>query len=250
MDLKLNRKKKAKVREKTQISKSMNKIDQRGKLYFQKKFKTLFISVKIHFYHLLSKLSNFIKKMNMSELSFNPFPIIETERLLLKKFEETDAQDLFLLRSNDECMKYIGKPTHKSIDESIDFIKVKNIGITEGKRIDWAIFFKPEQKIIGSISIHRIDTKNHRGEVGYMLHPTYWKQGIISEAIHEVIKFGFNTLNLHSFEALIDKNNDASIAVLTKFKFVKEAHFKENYFFNNEFIDTLVYSLLKSNYCL
>ncbi len=62
MDLKLNLKKKAKVKEKIQISKSMNNIDQRGKLYFQKKFKTLFICVKIHFYHLLSKLSIFRKK--------------------------------------------------------------------------------------------------------------------------------------------------------------------------------------------
>lgn len=97
--------------------------------------------------------------MIMLELSFNPFPIIETERLILKRFNETDAQDLFLLRSNDECMKYIGKSTHKSIDESIDFIKLKNIGITEGKRIDWAIFYKPEQKIMGSISIHRIEKK-------------------------------------------------------------------------------------------
>jgi|LakMenEpi03Aug12_release.lakeMendotaPanAssembly.Ray.scaffolds.fasta_scaffold1133945_1 ribosomal-protein-alanine N-acetyltransferase len=184
----------------------------------------------------------------MLHISFDPFPIIETERLILKRFNESDAKDLFALRSLDECMKYIGKPTHKSIDESIELIKLYNKTITEDIGIDWAIFHKLEQKIIGSIAIHKIDKQNHRGEVGYMLHPIYWKQGVISEAIHEVIKFGFNTLNLHSLEALIDKNNDASIAVLTKFKFVKEAHFKENYFFNDEFIDTVVYSLLKSNY--
>jgi len=184
----------------------------------------------------------------MLNIIFNPFPIIETERLILKKFNESDAKDLFALRSLDECMKYIGKPTHTSLNESIDLVKLSNKNITDGNGINWAIFYKHEQKIIGSIAIHKIDKQNHRGEVGYMLHPTYWKQGIISEAIHEVIKYGFNTLNLHSLEALIDKNNDASIAVLTKFKFVQEAHFKENYFFNNEFIDTLVYSLLKSNY--
>jgi ribosomal-protein-alanine N-acetyltransferase len=81
-----------------------------------------------------------------------------------------------------------------------------------------------------------------------MLQPAYWNQGIISEALHEIIKYAFNTLNLHSLEALLDINNEASIAVLTKFKFIKEAHFKENYFFNDEFIDTLVFSLLKSNH--
>jgi ribosomal-protein-alanine N-acetyltransferase len=184
----------------------------------------------------------------MLNINFDPFPIIETKRLILKRFNESDAKDLFVLRSNEECMKYIGKPTHKSIDESIDLIKLSNQNITEGNGIDWAIFYKLEQKIIGSIAIHKIDKQNHRGEVGYMLQPTYWQQGIISEAIHEIIHYGFNTLNLHSLEALIDKNNDGSKAVLAKFNFVKEAHFKENYFYNDEFIDTLVYSLLKSNY--
>jgi ribosomal-protein-alanine N-acetyltransferase len=184
----------------------------------------------------------------MLNISFNPFPIIETERLLLKKFEITDAQDQFLLRSNEQCMKYIGKPTHKSIDESIELINLKHTNIVEGSGIDWAIFYKTEQKIIGSIAIHKIDKQNHRGEIGYMLQPAYWNQGIISEALHEIIKYAFNTLNLHSLEALLDINNEASIAVLTKFKFIKEAHFKENYFFNDEFIDTLVFSLLKSNH--
>lgn len=186
--------------------------------------------------------------MNMLNISFDPFPIIETERLILKKINVTDAQEMFLLRSNAECMKYIGKPTQKNINESIEFIELINKNIAESNGINWGIFYKSDKKIIGAISIHKIDKQNHRGEVGYMLHPTYWKQGIISEAINEVITYGFNTLNLHSLEALIDKYNDASIAVLTKFKFVKEAHFKENYFYNNTFIDTLVYSLLKSNH--
>ena len=184
----------------------------------------------------------------MLNISFNPFPIIETDRLLLKKFEITDAQDQFLLRSNDQCMKYIGKPTHKSIDESIELINLNHTNILEGNGIDWAIFHKTEQKIIGSIAIHKIDKQNHRGEIGYMLQPACWNQGIISEALHEIIKYAFNTLNLHSLEALLDINNEASIAVLTKFKFVKEAHFKENFYYNHEFTDTVIYGLLQRNF--
>ena len=113
--------------------------------------------------------------------------------------------------------------------------------------IGWAICFKTDNKMIGSVSFHRIDKEHYRAEIGYMLLPKYWKQGIVSEAVEAIINYGFDTLQFHSIEAHIDPTNIGSEKVLQKFNFVKEAYFKENYFFAGQFLDTSVYSLLKNS---
>jgi ribosomal-protein-alanine N-acetyltransferase len=64
------------------------------------------------------------------------------------------------------------------------------------------------------------------------------------EAIQAVLNYGFSELKLHSVEANINPVNEASRRLLEKNNFVKEAHFKENYYFNGSFSDSAVYSLI------
>ena len=70
-------------------------------------------------------------------------------------------------------------------------------------------------------------------------------KGIATEALERVMKYGFNEMNLHSMEAVIDPRNRASEKVLLKNGFEKEGHFKENTFFNGEFLDSVIYSKIK-----
>jgi ribosomal-protein-alanine N-acetyltransferase len=63
-----------------------------------------------------------------------------------------------------------------------------------------------------------------------------------------MLKFGFDNIKLHSVEANVNPDNSSSIKVLEKFGFQKEAHFKENYLFNNQFLDSIIYSLLEKNF--
>jgi ribosomal-protein-alanine N-acetyltransferase len=178
----------------------------------------------------------------MLELNFTPFPVIETERLTLREISIDDAEDIFLLRNDDDAMKYISKPKLKTIDEAKDLIKIMT-NISE--RIQWGITFKKENKLIGLIGYHRIIKDHYRAEIGYMLHPQYWNTGVMSEAIAELISYGFDEMNLHSIEAIINPANSVSRKVLQKFNFIKEAYFKENFFFEGKFLDFEVYSLLK-----
>ena len=80
-----------------------------------------------------------------------------------------------------------------------------------------------------------------------MLLPEYQGKGIISEAIKEVINYGFMVMKLHSIEAIIDPKNFASERVLQKNRFVKEAHLKENECYDGQFLDTVIYSILNQN---
>ena len=79
-----------------------------------------------------------------------------------------------------------------------------------------------------------------------MLLPSEWKKGYMNEAIKRVIDFGFHSMKLHSIEANINPNNIASAQLLKKYHFIKEAYFKEDYYFNGKFLDSEIYSLLNS----
>ena len=178
----------------------------------------------------------------MPELNFDPFPVLETERLILPKISMDDAEDVFLLRTNEEAMKYINKPKLLSIDDAKEIIKKMN----DPDRIQWGITLKTSDTIIGTIGYHRIEKEHYRAEIGYMLHPQYWNTGLMSEAIAKVINYGFDEMKLHSIEAIINPGNVASRKILQKFNFIKEAYFKENFFFEGKFYDSEVYSLVKS----
>lgn len=183
----------------------------------------------------------------MLELNFDPFPILETERLVLRRTVLDDAKDYFVLRSSPEAMKHICKPLHTSIEDTKAMIYRINEMISFNDGISWAVCFKTNNIMIGTVSFHRIEKEHYRAEIGYMLHPDFWRQGIVSEAVEAIINYGFNTLNFHSIEAHIDPTNIGSEKVLQKFNFEKEAYFKENYFYNGQFLDTAVFSLINPN---
>lgn len=183
----------------------------------------------------------------MLTINLQPFPTLSTERLELRQITENDETDLFQLQSNAQVMKHIALPL-KTIEESAAKIKFYQELLLKQEVINWAITLKTDNKLIGIILLKAIDCKNHRAEVGYMLHPDFWRKGIAQEALTCVLDFGFNTLNFHSLAAIIDPYNTASEKILVKNGFVKEGHLKENYLLGDKFLDSGVYSLLKSNY--
>ena len=179
----------------------------------------------------------------MLDINFDPFPVLVTERLVLRKLSMADVNAMFDLRTKDEVMRYIGRPRPKGngdIEEMINKMNETTI------RIQWGICLKENDEIIGTIGYHRIEKEHYRAEVGYLLHPDHWQTGIMSEALNKIIDFGFNEMNLHSVEAIINPENVASRSLLMKSGFIKEGYFKENFFFEGKFYDSEVYSLLKN----
>ncbi len=181
----------------------------------------------------------------MLEFNFNPFPTLETERLILREVTLNNAEEFFVHRSDKETMKYIGKPLHKNVSETIAIIDKIINGVQSNETIAWAITLKGNPKFLGTIGYHRISREHHPGEIGYMIGKEHWNKGIVSEAAEKIIDFGFTKMKFHSIEGVIEPNNIASRKLLKKLGFVKEAYFKEDYFFNGEFFDTEIYSLLK-----
>jgi len=179
---------------------------------------------------------------------FSAFPKLETKRLLLMEFVKSDSEELFKMRSDDRVLKYLDRDPHKSVAESELMIEgmIKTYNSKEG--INWIIRNKGTANVIGYIGYWRMRKEDIRAEIGYAMKPEYWGNGYMHEALEKVINFGFNEFCLHSIEANVNPANASSIKLLEKFGFKQEAYFKEDYFYNGKFCDSVIYSLLETDF--
>lgn len=181
----------------------------------------------------------------MLNINFNPFPVLETERLVLRNVEHRDVQEVFEIRSNADTMQYIPRPLAKTLDDAMGVINMMR-GFTErNERINWAITEKGSDKLMGIIGYPNIRQDSHRGEIGYVMHHDYRRKGFLYEAFIASLNYGFDVMNLHSIEAIIRPENAASIAVVEKAGFVREAYFKDYIYHNGRYWDEIIYSLIK-----
>ena len=179
-------------------------------------------------------------------MTFSPFPVLETDRLLLRQLCSGDAADVFVMRSDPEVMQYIPRPIAVTLADAAALIEMMNDFIEKGEKINWAINEKSTGKVIGTIGYVNINPDHFRAEVGYSLSKAWHRQGIMREALACVIKYGFEQMNLHSIEAITDADNVASGSLLLSVGFVKEAFFTEDFYYNGQFRNSIHYGMLRS----
>ena len=163
----------------------------------------------------------------MLSINFDPFPVIHTARLVLRQTTHADAPQLYFLRSNDYVMRYIDRPRPASVDDIIALIDKIRGNITSNEGIEWCICRPGDDTYIGSISYHKITKDQYRAEVGYLLHPDFQKQGILSEAMAAVLNYGFRELGILFVDAEVHSANVASRALLHRFGFLQAAELQD-----------------------
>ena len=184
----------------------------------------------------------------MLEFDFSPFPELHTSRMLLRQMNSGDAHMMWIMRSSEEVMKYLEKPRAQNLEDAMEIIQKTNDSLLKNEGIAWAMCLHEAPAMIGTIGYWRSNPAHHRAEVGYLLHPDYWNKGLVAEAMIAVLRYGFEVMGLHSVEAHINPRNEPSSKVLARAGFVREALFRENYYFNGKFSDTAVYSLLAKDF--
>ena len=125
--------------------------------------------------------------------------IIETDRLILRPFQQSDLQDFYEYASVEGVGEMAGWHHHESIVKTREILNM----FIEGDH-DFAIYLKSNGKVIGSLGVkeYGLEDKltefyNYRGrEIGYVLSKDYWGQGLMPEAVNAVIDYLFNTLGL------------------------------------------------------
>jgi ribosomal-protein-alanine N-acetyltransferase len=186
-------------------------------------------------------------KTEINKSVFEKFPLLESERLVFREIIPGDSEDLFLIRGDNDVMRFMDIPKMILISDSEKMIQSCGESFTNGNGINWGIIEKSSNNFIGYFGFWRLIKEHCRGEIGYALNKKYWGKGYMTECIKTMIKFGFRELNLHSIEANVNPGNEKSILLLERSGFSKEAYLRENYLFEDKFLDTITYSLLESD---
>lgn len=178
---------------------------------------------------------------------FEEFPILQTNRLILREFgpDDQDAEALFRLLSDAEGARYFGNKPMESKDLAVSLIRKTKEKFTNMEMIRWAITEKQSNTVIGMI-IARDFELEAVADLEYILLPEYWGKGMMTEALKAVIAFGFHSLGLIRIQAKVMPENAGSVAVLKKIGFHEEGLLRQ-YPFGRWITDTLMFSLLKKD---
>lgn len=170
----------------------------------------------------------------MAAINFTPFPVLTTERLILRQLQTEDEHEFFILKSDERMLTFVDYPA-KTFDEARQFLQRLNEYIANNESITWGIALKDENKLIGTICFWNISEADSKAEIGYELMPGHQGQGIMHEAIKTVIEYGFEKMKLACIEALPKANHSQSIKLLERNHFCKEG----------EDSDMVIYALRK-----
>jgi ribosomal-protein-alanine N-acetyltransferase len=182
----------------------------------------------------------------MLSIQFTPFPALHTPRLVLRQLTEEDAVAMQFFRSDTGFLRYIPRTPESALAQAQQHIQFLDELLGRNEAITWGLSLPGQPLLLGTICLWNLQPAHYRAEIGYGLHPAYSRQGLMGEALAAVVHFGFETLKLHSIEAQLNPENAASIRLLEKHHFRREGYFRENLYFQGQFLDTVVYTLLRS----
>ncbi|PIC84673.1 GNAT family N-acetyltransferase [Sporosarcina sp. P1] len=173
------------------------------------------------------------------------FPTLETDRLILRELTNEDAEGIFACFSNEDVTRFYGQETLKSIEEAEKFVDIFSKNYSEKIGMRWGIERKETKGIIGTIGFNAWLPKHKRAEIGYEIHPQQWRKGYTSEAVSEVLSYGFDIMGLTRIGAVVFIENEASNKLLGKVGFQKEGVLRNYMYQDGKAYDTNVYSLLR-----
>jgi ribosomal-protein-alanine N-acetyltransferase len=142
---------------------------------------------------------------------------IETDRLILRQYKMTDADDMFSNWVADpEISRFWGWELHKNIEETKSLLSG---WIAEYSRIDnyhWVIVLKETSQAIGYIYLNEINDEKGSSSVHYLVSRKYWNQGIMTEACKAIIDFSFSKIGMLYIHTHHHVDNHASGKVMQK----------------------------------
>jgi len=180
----------------------------------------------------------------MLPVNFTPFPVLETENLILRRPTLGDVDECFKYRSDAELMKFIPHRLAGNREDVVLAIQEMNRLIDANEGINWAITRKGEDLLLGMVGYVRMYKEHHRAEIGYLLHTPSHGKGIIQEALKAAVDYGFQEMKLHSIEAIVNTMNIPSKKLLERAGFSSCAFFKDYLHHKGSYMDVNVFTLL------
>lgn len=184
-------------------------------------------------------------------MSIGKFDNIESDRLLLRRFRESDAECFLAYRTKPEVFRYQGEGWENyTFEQAVKFVK-EQMDFGPGLPDTWfqiAIELKAEGRLIGDCAIHTLPHDLKQAEIGFTLDPIYQRRGYAAEAVSCLLGYIFKELDMHRVIAVADVRNEASVKLLQKLGMRREGHFIKNAWYRGEYTDEYLYAILKEEW--
>jgi len=182
--------------------------------------------------------------------SLPAFPVLETQRLILRAATPADAEAIKAIFADPEVTRYHDLSTFTTIEEALAVIERRAQRFSNGTGIRWGIARKEDNILIGSCGFGAWNKETRTVEIGYELLSAFWGQGIMTEALQAVLKFGFEQMGWQRIIARVMLDNTASIKLLQKLSFQDAGLLRQHGFWKGQHHDLRRFVLLRTDTAL
>ena len=172
------------------------------------------------------------------------FPELETDRLHLVEVKKEHAQGIFDNFSNPAVLQYYGMDPMTELAQAEKLVEHFRNSFLANRSMRWAMVRKEDNRFAGTIGLNNLSKGMKRAEIGFEIHPDFWRTGITSEAVKAVLHYSFTEMGLHRMGAVTFLDNVASIKLLEKNGFEQEGILRSYLFQNGQSHDARVFSVL------
>jgi RimJ/RimL family protein N-acetyltransferase len=172
---------------------------------------------------------------------------IETERLVLRPFEERDLEALHKIYSDAEVVRWLYYEP-RTLEETRALLERKmavDEFTAEDQWISAAVVERESGQLVGDAVLHWVSIEHKTGEIGFSFDPDHQGRGYATEAARALLAFGFDGMGFHRVVGRLEARNTASARVLEKLGMRREALLVENEWVKGEWQSELVYAMLE-----
>jgi len=185
---------------------------------------------------------------NAKPALFYRMPTLETPRLLLRKVVMGDVADLYVYGRDPEVARHVLWEPYRSEADARAYVRFLHRQYRSEQPSSWGIVYKPHNKMVGTIGFMWWNQDHNSAEIGYSLARSYWNQGIMSEALREMLRYGFEAMGLHRIEAQHESDNPASGRVMEKVGMRREGTLYGRLYNKGRYVDVELYAMLRDQF--
>jgi RimJ/RimL family protein N-acetyltransferase len=180
-------------------------------------------------------------------------PVMRGERLILRELVPDDTPALFRLMSDPAVMRYWSRTPFTEAREAAELIEAIRLDTAAGALWEWALESKEGDGLIGTCTLHHLNPRHRRAEIGCALTPGQWGRGLMREAMALVITHAFadpgdGGLGLERLEADTDPRNGAALSLLKRLGFRAEGLLRRRWCVAGAWSDSAIFGLLREEW--
>jgi ribosomal-protein-alanine N-acetyltransferase len=122
------------------------------------------------------------------------------------------------------------------------------VTIDPQRHAGWTVVLKENGHVVGYVSYHNRQPWHRRLQIAYVLVPSYWQRGLMTEALRAFLTHCFDGLGTHRVEATIEPGNMHSILLMERLGFQREGLLRDQFFVNGKYRNVLMFALLEDDW--